>query len=33
MRQLAFLLLALLATPALAQEFSDPRALLEALYA
>lgn len=33
MRNLAFLVLALLTTPALAQDFSDPRALLEALYA
>lgn len=33
MRQLAFLAAVLLATPASAQEFADPRALLEALYA
>lgn len=33
MRRLAFLAFALIATPSLAQDFSDPRAVIEALYA
>lgn len=33
MRHLAFIALALVATPALAQDYSDPEALLQALYA
>lgn len=33
MRHFAFVALALIATPALAQDFSDPRAVIEALYA
>jgi hypothetical protein len=33
MRHLAFLALALLATPSFAEDYSDPKALVEALYA
>lgn len=33
MRHLAFLALALIVTPSLAQDFSDPKAMIEALYA
>ena len=33
MRRFTFLVLALLATPAFAQDFSDPKAVVEALYA